>query len=180
PLKFTVRDTAETSDQWALEGRLEPRTWYALVADTGLRDVFGRPLAGNPVATARSTRQAPAVNYASGRALVEGRGPRTFGVSYVNVDTLELVVAPIPDSLEPKFLARSEWSWPELGPALAPPATRRKIKVTAARDQARLYGIPLPLPAGRQRPTLLAFQVTSGQLDSLSRVRRPIAVIQVT
>jgi len=179
-LKFTVRDTAETSDQWALEARLEPRTWYALVADTSLRDVFGQPLAGNPVATARSTGYAPAVNYASGRALVEGRGPRTFGVSYVNVDTLEVVVAPIPDSLESKFLARSEWSWPELWPALTSSATRRKIKVTAVRDQVRVYGIPLPPPAGPQRSTLLAIQVTSGQLDSVSRARRPIAVIQVT
>jgi uncharacterized protein YfaS (alpha-2-macroglobulin family) len=177
---FTVRDTVETSDQWALEAPLVPRTWYAVVADTGLRDIFGQRLSGNPVATARTTGYAPAVNYPSGRALVEGRGPRTFGVTYVNVDTLEVLVAPIPDSLEAKFLARSEWSWPELWPALLPSATRRRIKVAATRDQVRLYGIPLPAPAAAGRPALLAIQVTSPRLDSLSRARRSIAVAQVT
>ena len=177
---FTVRDTGATSDRWALEAVLKPRTWYAIVADSALRDVFDQRLTGNPVATATTTGYAPAINYASGRALVERVGLRTFGVSYVNVDTLEVLLAAVPDSLEPKFLARSEWSWPELWPALSASATRRKIKVTAARDQVRLYGIPLPPPAGPHRPTLLAVQVTSGQLDSLSRARRPIAVIQVT
>jgi len=179
--RFTVQDTAATSDQWSLEATLKPRTWYAVVADSGLRDVFGQPLTGNPVVTVGTTGYAPAINYASGRALVERAGFRTFGVSYVNVDTLEVLVAPIPDSLEPKFLARSEWAWPELWPSLLPHAARQKIKVSGSRDQVRLYGIRLPLSSpGKGLPTLLALQVTSPRLDSLSRARRPIAVVQVT
>ena len=150
---FTVRDTGATSDRWALEAVLKPRTWYAIVADSALRDVFDQRLTGNPVATATTTGYAPAINYASGRALVERVGLRTFGVSYVNVDTLEVLLAAIPDSLESKFLARSEWSWPELWPALLPTASRRKIKVAGARDQVRLYGIPLPAPDGRRPPS---------------------------
>src|SRR6266545_1653478 len=151
---FTVRDTGAVSEQWALEAVLKPRTWYAVVADSGLRDVFDQRLTGNPVAAATTTGSAPAINYASGRALVERVGLRTFGVSYVNVDTLEVLLAPIPDSLESKFLARSEWSWPELWPALLPTASRRTVKVAAVRDQVRLYGIRLPgsircpVPAG--------------------------------
>jgi hypothetical protein len=157
---FTVRDTAATSDQWSLDAVLKPRTWYAIVADSGLRDVFDQRLSGNPVVTSTTTGYAPAINYSSGRAMVERVGLRTFGVSYVNLDTLEVLLAPIPDSLEAKFLARSEWSWPELWPALLPGATRRKLKVTSVRDQVRFYGIRLPVsrPATR-RPTLLAIQV---------------------
>jgi Bacterial alpha-2-macroglobulin MG3 domain/MG2 domain/Bacterial Ig-like domain len=178
---FTVRDTAATSDQWSLDAVLKPRTWYAIVADSGLRDVFDQRLSGNPVVASTTTGYAPAINYSSGRAMVERVGLRTYGVSYVNLDTLEILLAPIPDSLEATFLARSEWSWPELWPALLPGATRRKLKVTSVRDQVRFYGIRLPVssPATR-RPTLLAIHVTSPQLDSASRMRRPIAVVQVT
>ncbi|HEU4648034.1 MAG TPA: Ig-like domain-containing protein [Gemmatimonadales bacterium] len=178
---FTVSDTSDTRADWRLEARLAPRTWYAVVADTGLRDVFGQRLTGNPVAVARSTGYAPAINYPAGRAMVERQSLRTFGVTYVNVDTLEVVLAPIPDSLEARFLARSEWRWAELWPQLLPGAIRRKVPVTNARDQVRLYGVKLPVSTpARRLPTLMAMQVTSPQLDSFSRARRPISVVQVT
>ena len=57
-----------------------------------LTDAFGQRLSGNPVATMSTTGYAPAIDYPSGRALVERRGGRTFGVTYVNVDTLEVLV----------------------------------------------------------------------------------------
>ena len=94
---FEIRDTADLRDQWVLEARLAPRTGYAVVLDRGLTDGFGQPLTGNPVTVARTTGYAPAVNYASGRAVVERNGPGTFALSFVNVDTLELVTAPVPD-----------------------------------------------------------------------------------
>jgi uncharacterized protein YfaS (alpha-2-macroglobulin family) len=178
---FTVDDTSETKAEWRLDARLAPRTWYAVVADSTLRDVFAQRLQGNPVATFRSTGYAPAINYASGRAVVERQGLRTLGVSYVNVDTLEVLVAPIPDSLEPRFLARREWSWGELWPQILPGAIRQKIAVTNERDRVRLYGVKLPVSTpARRLSTLLAVQVTSPRLDTLSRRRRPIAVVQVT
>ena len=178
---FTVSDTAEERDQWPLEAELAPRTWYGVVADSGLRDVFGQRLSGNPVATARTSSYAPAVNYAWGRAVVERKGPRTLAVTHVNVDTLEVLVAPVPDSLERELMARSEWQWAELWPALLRGAERRRIAVTGTPDRVGLFGVPLPAPpAGRRGPTLLAVQVTSSRLDSVSRRNRPIALLQVT
>jgi alpha-2-macroglobulin len=179
---FELTDTAGLRDQWVLDARLAPRTAYAVVLDRGLTDGFGQPLTGNPVAVARSTGYAPAVDYASGRAVVERKGQGTFALSFVNVDTLEVVTAPVPDSLEPVFLARSEWTWGDLWPALTPLARRERIAVPSARDRVRIYGVKLPAPAWRRpgTPTLMAVQVTSPRLDSLSRRRRPIALVQVT
>ncbi|HEU4698621.1 MAG TPA: alpha-2-macroglobulin family protein [Gemmatimonadales bacterium] len=182
-VKLAVSDTSDERATWALEGTLAPRTGYAVVVDTALRDVFGQRLVGNPVATVVTTGYAPMVNYAQGRATVERVGYRTFGVSHVNVDTLEVVTVPIPDSLEALFLTRSSWGWGEAFEALAKAkAQRRRIAVNGTRDRIGVYGVPLPAPDARQAgtPTLLALQVTSPRLDSADRAGRPIALVQVT
>jgi uncharacterized protein YfaS (alpha-2-macroglobulin family) len=181
-LPFAITDTSDARDEWVLQAELEPRKGYAVVASGALTDVFGQRLSGNPVATMVTTGYAPAIDYPSGRTLVERHGARTFGLTFVNVDTLEVLVAPIPDSLEPAFLARSEWSWRELWPALLPGAERRRIPVRGERDRVRVYGVPLGPPAATagSRPALMAVQVTSPRLDSVSRAFRPIALVQVT
>ncbi|HEY8258528.1 MAG TPA: alpha-2-macroglobulin family protein, partial [Gemmatimonadales bacterium] len=179
---FRIGDTAGVRTVWPLEAQLLPRTGYAVVADTALRDDFGQRLTGNPVAVSRTTGFSPTINYPSGRSVVERRGARTFGLTFVNVDTLEVLVAPVPDSMEAAFLARSEWSWSELWPPLLARATRRRIAVSGPRDHVRLYGLQLPTPAYARlgTPTLMAVQVTSNRLDSASRAQRPIALVQVT
>lgn len=179
---FSIPDTADVRAEWVLQAELKPRTGYAVVASRSLTDVFGQRLSGNPVVTMTTTGHAPAIDYPSGRALVERNGARTFGLTFVNVDTLEVLVAPIPDTLEAAFLSRSEWNWRELWPALLPGAQRRRIAVRAGRDRVRVYGVPLDAPAAAKgrRSTLMALQVTSPRLDSVSRAYRPIAVVQVT
>ena len=180
--RFSIADTADVRADWVLEAELQPRTGYAVVASPALTDAFGQTLSGNPVVTMSTTGYAPAIDYPTGRTLVERRGARTFGLTYVNVDTLEVLVAPIPDSLEASFLARSEWNWRELWPSLLPGAERRRIAVGGARDRVRVYGVPLDPPASARgsRPALMAVQVTSARLDSVSRAFRPIALVQVS
>nr|MBA3259977.1 hypothetical protein [Gemmatimonadales bacterium] len=178
---FTVSDTVEARPEWVLEAPLRPRTGYVAVADPSLTDVFGQRLGGNPVATLKTTGHAPAVSYASGHTVVERKGARTFGLTFVNVDTLEVRIAPVPDTLEAAFLARGEWGGRELWPALFSRAERSRVPVRGERDRVRVYGVKLPAPAaGPGRPTLMAVQVTSPGLDSASRVEPPIALVQVT
>jgi uncharacterized protein YfaS (alpha-2-macroglobulin family) len=178
---FEVGDTNDVRAEWVLDVRLAPRTAYAVLAD-GLTDDFGQPLTGNPVATAVTTGYAAAVNYAPGRAVVERKGAGTFPLTFVNVDTLEVLTAPVPDSLEAAFLSRSEWSWSDLWPQLLPGARRARIAVSGPRDRVRVYGVQLAAPAYRRpgTPTLTAVQVTSPRLDTVSRRNRPIALLQVT
>ncbi|HET8622802.1 MAG TPA: alpha-2-macroglobulin family protein, partial [Gemmatimonadales bacterium] len=120
------------------------------------------------------------MNYAWGRAVIERKGPRTLAVTHVNVDTLEVLVAPVPDSLEPEFMSRSEWQWNELWPAVLPGARRHRFAVSATTDRPGIYGVPLPEPAPGRRTTLMAVQVTSPRIDSVSRRNRPVALLQVT
>jgi uncharacterized protein YfaS (alpha-2-macroglobulin family) len=178
---FTVPDTADVRADWVLEATLRPRTGYAVVADPSLTDVFGQRLSGNPVTTLATTGYAPAINYASGRSVVERAGPRTFALTFVNVDTLEVRLAPVPDTLEAEFFARGEWGWRELWPDLLQRAERRRIAVRGERDRVRVFGVALPArPAGAGGGSLMALQVTSTGLDSTSRDNAPVALVQVT
>lgn len=173
-VRFAVGDTADTRADWTLEGGFAPHTTYTVTLTRWLTDAFGQRLTGRHAAAARTTGYEPAVNYSSGRAVIERRGARTFGLTFVNADTLDVLLAPVPDTLEDEFMATSEWRWNELWPALLPAATRRSIAVGGERDRVGVFGMPVPVKG------LYALQVGSPRLDSASRARRPIALLQVT
>ncbi|MGH7719963.1 MAG: Ig-like domain-containing protein, partial [Gemmatimonadaceae bacterium] len=182
---FTVRDSLAESDTWMLDAPLRPRTTYAVVADTALRDVFGQKLQGNPASGVRTTGYAPSVSYPYGRMLVERKGFGTLAVQHVNVDTLVATIAPVPDSLESLFLRRSEWSWGDLWKAVAPRGSTRRIAVRAGPDQVTITGITLDTPpsaasSSGRAPTLYAVKV-SGPVPDTAEMQRPnIALVQVT
>jgi alpha-2-macroglobulin len=187
-LNFSIADTAELSERWTVSAELKPRTGYLVRVDSSLSDAFGQRLSGNPVRTFATTGYRPSVSYVEGRTMVERVGRRTLGITYVNVDTLELLTVPVPDSLEGRFLSRSWYAWGDDWAALLPRATRRRIPVAALRDRVSLYGLELPAPdASRRSPTLLLLRVTSPRLQRLDSTRgtsyeprQPIALVQVT
>ena len=177
---LNVGDTADARAEWVLDAELRPRTTYALVADTAMRDVFGQRFGGNTAYAFRSTGYSPSVSYAFGRAAVERNGLRTLGVTHMNVDTLDVAVAAVPDSLVPVFMG-NQWSWGDRMDALLARAPRRRIAVRNERDKARVHGVRLPAPdARRGEATLMAVRVSSPRLDSVSRRNQPIALVQVT
>ena len=178
---FSVADTADTRADWPLATSLKPRTTYAVVVDTALRDVFGQRFTGNTAAGTRTTGYTPSINYLFGRATVERRGLRTLAVTYVNVDTLDVTIAPVPDSLLPALLAR-DWGWEDRWKAMAAGAVTRRIAVRGERDVPRVYGVPLPAPDARVAgaPTLMAVRISSQRLDTTLRGNMPIALVQVT
>ncbi|MGH7644685.1 MAG: Ig-like domain-containing protein, partial [Gemmatimonadales bacterium] len=180
PLPFTVRDTSEESDTWTLEAELEPQTRYSIAVDAGLTDVFGQRLAAPYAQSFMTTSYTPTVRYPHGRMVVERIGTRTLAVQHVNVDTLELLVAGVPDSLEGQALAQS-WGWEDLWSRLLPAAERRNVPVTAPRDAPRVTGVRLPVynAARPGSPTLLAVKVRSNQADPNDRWQ-PVALLQVT
>lgn len=179
---FTVRDTTGESARWVLQARLATRTTYAVVADTGLRDVFGQPLEGNPAAGYRTTGYEPSISYEYGRITVEKNGFGTLAVRHVNVDTLVVTVAPVPDSLEGLFLRRSQWNLGDLWKQVQPDARVSRITVSAGRDRPAVTGIELPaLATGSPRhPALLAVKVERAHPDTSQAHAATIAVVQVT
>ena len=189
---FTVRDTATTNTNWVLEAELRPRVAYAVVADTLLRDVFGQRIAGNPAVAYRTPGYQPTVTYPFGRLLVERRSLGTLAVQHVNVDTLVVQIATVPDSLEARALSQSGWSWRELWSVVGPRATERRIALPPAIDRSRITPVKLPVP-GRGAPTLMAVRVMSAadaralrnpelsrDASGNGREAIPVALVQVT
>ena len=174
-LTFTVADSTEVSETWTLWADLKPRTGYLIEVDQGLTDGFGQRLTGNTRRTVVTTGFSPNVSYPSGRMTVERNGPRTLPVTYVNVDTIEVIQAVVPESLEAKLLSRSWYAWNEDWGALETKATRRKYSVNPARDRHGVYGVPFA-----NAPGLFAIKVVSRALPKGPAESQPIALIQVT
>jgi uncharacterized protein YfaS (alpha-2-macroglobulin family) len=180
--KFTVRDTAAESERWTLEAKLAPRVGYAVVVDTGIRDIYGQTLKGNPAAGVRTTGYLPSINHAFGRLLVERTGFRTLAVQHVNVDTLISTIAPIPDSLEARLLSRFSWGDEELWTSLLPRASVQRIPVRASLDRPAITGVRLPaLNAMRAgTPTLMAVRISGRTAGRADETNGPAALAQVT
>ncbi|MEO8294831.1 MAG: MG2 domain-containing protein [Gemmatimonadota bacterium] len=182
---FTISDTTDEHADWVLDATLAPRTGYALVVDSSLRDVFDQPLSGNPVSAFFTSGYPATVDYSYGRMMVERVGYHTLAVRHINVDTLTAIIAPVPDSLAAEFLARSEWGWDDLWPRISKGATTRQFPVRNERDHARIFGIPLPIYNAQRpgSPTLIAVRVSSPQQpvsEGAARSYGPLALIQVT
>ncbi len=181
--RFTVRDTSAESTTWTLETALKPREGYAVVADSALRDVFGQPLTGNPAGGFRTTGYAPAINHPYGRLLVERVGAHTLVVQHVNVDTLVVTMAAVPESLEARVLNRygghgadSVWM------LLVRGASVKRIPVHSVKDRPMISGVSIPtLNAMRAgTPTLFAVKISGRAARAEVASAGGMALIQVT
>ncbi|HEU4881104.1 MAG TPA: MG2 domain-containing protein, partial [Longimicrobium sp.] len=177
---FTVQDTTVEQDRWTLEGRLQPRRGYTITVDPEITDVFGQRLGTAKRIAFTTPGVPPSVVHPHGKLVVEREGFRTLAVQHVNVDTLEVAVAAVPDSLEGRLLSRGWGGWNEVWDALAPSAARRRIPVTGERDRSSVTGVALPTPDARRRPrgTMMLVQVGGRGVDTLDS--NPLALVQVT
>ncbi|HYR11196.1 MAG TPA: MG2 domain-containing protein, partial [Longimicrobium sp.] len=179
---FTVQDTAAERDRWTLEGRLQPRRAYTITVDPELTDVFGQRL-GTPARIGFTTPGVPpSVIHPHGKLVVEREGFRTLAVQHVNVDTLDVAVVAVPDSLEGRLLSRGWGGWNEVWTALEPTAARRRIPVRGERDRSSVTGVALAAPDARRRPrgTLMLVEVGGRGVDTATAGRHPLALVQVT
>ncbi len=181
--EFSVADTSEESESWYLETVLTPKTAYAVVADSNLRDIFGQRLAGNPAAGFRTTGFAPLVEHAYGNMTIERASFRTLAVKHVNVDTLTVTIAPVPAALIPAMLQYSRWNRDDSALAkVLKGAVSTRVAVTGPADKVRIFGVKLPL-YNMQRasaPLLQLVRVTSPSLPAAWQENQPFAVAQVT
>ena len=180
---FTIADTTAESNEWYIETTLQTHTAYAAIIDTGTRDVFGQRITGNPASGFRTTGYAPLVDHEYGRMTVERNGFGTLAVKHVNVDTLTITTAPVPDALIPGILQYSRWARDDsvLARVLKGSVTRRVV-VTGARDRVRIYGVKLPVYNAQRpgSPVLQMVKVTSPELSTSWQENQPYAIVQVT
>ncbi|MDQ6827405.1 MAG: MG2 domain-containing protein, partial [Gemmatimonadota bacterium] len=182
-IAFKMQDTASESDHWTLETKMTPRTRYAVVVDTSMRDVFGQRLRGNPAAGFATTAYAPSIQYPYGRLVVERNAYGTLAIQHINIDTLVTEIAAVPPAMEARFLSRSPWTIGPLWDSIASRATTRRIPVRGAADKPHVTAIKLPLSDASKpgSPTLYAVRVSSGAVDTSTHDERArIALVQVT
>ena len=181
---ITLRDSTEVSTTWVLEGLLTPRTAYAIVVDTALRDVFGQRITGNNATAVRTTGYEAYVNYPYGKQTVERVGFRTLPVEHANADTLVAVVVPVPRRFEKDFLARGSWGYRELWDSVAKLGAVRRIPVRAGLDRGTLTGLTLPVADATRADasTLYAVKVGATALskDNAGLGNATVALVQVT
>ncbi|HEY4303740.1 MAG TPA: MG2 domain-containing protein [Gemmatimonadaceae bacterium] len=179
--KGTVRDTSREATQWMIEAKYRPRVVYAVSFDTALRDVFGQRLRGNPAIAYRTTGVKALVDYAFGRITIERQGYQTLSVQHINVDSLHVQVAPIPDSLESKMAQRFAWADDSLWKTLAARTTTQHLKVASPQDRAVHTGVKLPLADARRAgaPTFFAVSVL-GKSNGGDPARGPTTLAQIT
>ena len=180
---FTMGDTSIDATVWQLDARLNPRATYAVMADTGLRDMFGQRLTGNPAAGFQTPGFDPEVDYVYGRLLVERTGFRTFAIQHMNVDTLVAYVAPVSDTIRSQMLVASSWNLAGLWRHVSSHAAVRRIPVTNVRDKG--FVTLLHLPGGDT--TLVAVKVVGVSIhEPPPRSRRamidgaPVALLEIT
>ncbi|HWA15330.1 MAG TPA: Ig-like domain-containing protein, partial [Gemmatimonadales bacterium] len=175
---FSVSDTSDVSDTWYLETELKPHVAYAVIADTAMRDNFGQRLTGNNASGFRTTGFAPLVEYEYGRMTVERAGFATLAVKHVNVDTLTVEIAPVPDALVPGILQYSRWNSDDSSvTAVLKRAVTKKVPVPGPKDRVRIFGVKLPT---NELSLLQVVRVTSPTLTEDWRRNQPLAVVQVT
>ena len=184
-IPFAVQDTTDEMATWILDASLKPRTGYALVVDTTvLRDVFGQKLTGNPVKAFGTTGYDPAVTYDYGMMLVERNGYRTFPIRHVNVDTVQVTTAAVPESLEALVLRAPPWNLGDIWQRLVPGAEQRTMAVESRRDVPLVSVVRAPVYAARPgAPALSAVRVTyAGDTIFKNSYRRsaPVALLQTT
>ncbi|MEP6572188.1 MAG: Ig-like domain-containing protein [Gemmatimonadota bacterium] len=181
---YTISDSTEESSSWYLETELKANTAYAVVLDPSIKDIFGQHLEGNPAGGFRTSGYAPLVEHAYGRMTVERNAYRTLAVKYVNVDTLDVMIAPVPDALLPKLLQWNRWSGDDdtTIAKIVAGGTHQRVAVIGEKDRVKIYGVRLPLYNAQRpgSPLLQLVQVTSPQFDSVTRASQPHAIVQVT
>jgi alpha-2-macroglobulin len=103
---FTLAPNDAPQTIWSIRLSVAPRTTYRIRIDSSLTDVFGRRIAGNREASLATGDRHSALGHQLGFFSVSRTRP-VLRLTHVNVDSVELVIVPIPDSLRVQVLGLS-------------------------------------------------------------------------
>jgi alpha-2-macroglobulin len=181
-LPLTIHDSSAEAAHWHVEAPLTPRTSYRVALDSTLTDMFGQRLQGETVRTLTTSGFATVVNYDAGQVVVERNGFRTLAIHHVNVDTLEVWMAPVPDSLTIPFVRAYPWTLNQMWTKLQENAVRRLMPVSNVQDRPMISVVRVPAYNAQRpgSPVLTAIWVSSPQFPTSESQRRSITLAQVT
>jgi len=172
---FTIGESGDPNTFWALRLDIRPRTTYRVTVDSSLTDVFDRRL-GTPATRSLATGdRTPALGHQLGFFTVSRARP-TLRITHVNVDSAQLVIVPIPDSLRTTILD---------GGADADSAARmiarlrdtviQRIRLAAPFNVERITEVPISLESlGPSKGSL--FAIRARKLDRRESTHDTIAI----
>ena len=102
-IPYTVSETGDVSGRWSLRLTIRPRTTYRVAIDSTLTDVFGRRLTGGRERSLTTGDRVAALGHQLGFFTLSRAHP-ALRITHVNVDSAQLVIVPIPDSLRATIL----------------------------------------------------------------------------
>jgi len=103
---FTIDTQLESNDRWLIRLPVKMHTTYRVSVDSTLKDIYGRRLIGSPEIAKAIGDRLPAVGHELGFFTLSRRHP-VLRVTHVNVDSVDLAIVPIPDSLRTTVVAAS-------------------------------------------------------------------------
>ncbi len=142
--------------------RFEPRQSYRVLIDSTLRDVYDRPFAGARVVPIASGDRAAGAGHFAGMVTLPRDVAPVLRVRHVNVDTVELILTPVPDGKRAeRLLGRAD------GRTARAPTIRRTVVLHAPFNEVRVTDVSLPELADRYHDGLLGVQVRVRHLMTL-------------
>ena len=180
PLPFRTEFSRNASLQWDLPVVLTPRSTYDVVVDTAIRDVLGRRLTGRRRLWFQSVAVKPSVSYSGGHIVIPSADPTAFTVQHVNVDSLVVIMKPMPDSLIAR-LPRYEWARDSILAELATGATAVVVPARrAAPDEQQTTRIDMGAMARAAGSNFLIVTVIDARDRGDPAMYPPVAFVQVT
>ena len=100
---FTIVESGDANTLWVLRLDIRPRTTYRVTVDSSLTDVFDRRLGAVATRSLATGDRTPALGHQLGFFNVSRARP-VLRITHVNMDSAQLVIVPIPDSLRNTIL----------------------------------------------------------------------------
>jgi len=166
---FTIVDSGEPNRMWALRLAIQPRTTYRVTVDSLLTDVFDRRL-GATAASVTTGDRIPALGHQLGFFTVSRARP-VLRLTHVNVDSAELAIVPIPDTLRTTILdGRTDADSAARMIARLRDTVFQRIRIAAPFNAERVSEVPISFePLGRSKGSL--FAIRARILSRLERAR---------
>lgn len=158
PVPFTILASGEPNAGWTLRLAIQPRTTYRLTVDSSLTDVFDRRL-GATVSSVTTGDRIPALGHQLGFFSVPRTRP-ALRITHVNVDSAELAIVPIPDSLRTTILdGRTDPDSAARMIARLRDTIFQRVRIAAPFNVERVSEVPIALESlGRSKGSLFAIR----------------------
>jgi len=159
PVPFTIVESGDANTTWALRLRIQPRTTYRVTVDSSLTDAFDRHLGATVSRTITTGDRIPALGHELGFFSVPRIRP-VLRITHVNVDSAELAIVPIPDSLRTTILdGRTDADSGARMIARLRDTVFQRIRLAAPLNVERISDVPISLQSlGRSKGSLFAIR----------------------